>query len=91
MDLDQYPLVEMPDGSRHRIVPEAVLRALGASNETTNHFGKRIKALRATKGLSQGDLAQRSGLNQSKISRIESDHTEPESEVRDAVFKALGI
>ncbi|MGB7590079.1 MAG: helix-turn-helix transcriptional regulator, partial [Terriglobia bacterium] len=40
-------------------------------------LGKRLRALREAKGLSQGDIERRSGLLRSYISRVEGGYTAP--------------
>ena len=48
----------------------------GAGNGTLN-LGARIRAARLQRGLSQGDLEQRTGLLRCYLSRVENGHTEP--------------
>jgi transcriptional regulator with XRE-family HTH domain len=40
-------------------------------------IGDRLRAIREAKGLSQGDIEERSGLKRAYISRIEHGHTVP--------------
>jgi len=40
-------------------------------------IGKRLRALRKAKGLSQGDVAGRSGLSRHYVSRVENGHATP--------------
>jgi transcriptional regulator with XRE-family HTH domain len=53
--------------------------------------GKRIRALREAKGLSQGDIEKRSGLLRSYISRVEGGYTAPSLTTLDKFAKALEI
>jgi len=48
----------------------------GAANGTLN-LGVRIRQARLQRGLSQGDLEQRTGLLRCYLSRVENGHTEP--------------
>jgi transcriptional regulator with XRE-family HTH domain len=43
----------------------------------TQTFGERLRRLRTGAGLSQGDLAGRSGIPKSRLSRYENDHLLP--------------
>lgn len=42
------------------------------------HFGKRIREIRLQKGLTQEELAKRSGTSKTYISRVENNQIEPE-------------
>jgi len=53
--------------------------------------GKKIRALREAKGLSQGDIERRSGLLRSYISRVEGGYTAPSLATLDKFAKALDI
>lgn len=48
----------------------------GAGNGTLN-LGARLRQARLQRGLSQGDLEQRTGLLRCYLSRVENGHTEP--------------
>jgi transcriptional regulator with XRE-family HTH domain len=52
-------------------------------------IGERIRAIRAEKGLSQGDIEERSGLLRCYISRVEHGHTVPAVETVEKIAKAL--
>src|SRR2546422_911905 len=43
-------------------------------------IGDRLRQLREAKGLSQGDIEERSGLKRSYVSRVEGGHTVPSVE-----------
>ncbi len=54
-------------------------------------IGKRIRALREAKGLSQGDIEKSSGLLRSYISRVEGGYTAPSLSTLERFAKALGV
>ena len=54
-------------------------------------LGKRIRALREAKGLSQGDIERRSGLLRSYISRVEGGYTAPSFSTLEKFAKALAV
>jgi transcriptional regulator with XRE-family HTH domain len=54
-------------------------------------IGKRLRELREAKGLSQGDIARRSGLVRSYLLRIECGHAAPKLGVLEKWTKAMGI
>lgn len=54
-------------------------------------IGKRIRALRESKGLSQGDIERRSGLLRSYISRVEGGYTAPSLTTLEKFAKALEV
>ncbi len=54
-------------------------------------IGKRIRALREAKGLSQGDVEKRSGLLRSYISRVEGGYTAPSLATLEKFAKALDV
>lgn len=54
-------------------------------------FGNRLKALRKEKGLSQEELAERSGLNRPYISGIEKGKRNVSLEVMEKLAEALGV
>jgi len=55
------------------------------------YLGDRLRELRHSKGLSQGDLEKRTGLRRSYISRLENDHTVPALATLEKMSRALGI
>lgn len=55
------------------------------------NIGKRIRALREAKGLSQGDVERRSGLLRSYISRVEGGYTAPSVATLEKFAKALEV
>ena len=54
-------------------------------------LGKRLRALREAKGLSQGDIERRSGLLRSYISRVEGGYTAPSLSTLEKFAKALEV
>lgn len=52
---------------------------------------ERIKAIREEKGLSQGDIQERTGLLRCYVSRVENGHTVPSVETLQKFAKALGV
>lgn len=54
-------------------------------------IGERIRALRETKKLSQGDIEQRCGLLRSYLSRVENGHTVPSVETLEKLARALEV
>lgn len=55
------------------------------------NYGKAIKIVRNTRGLSQKDLAERVGLAPSYISRMEAGERKPTTETLETISGALGI
>lgn len=55
------------------------------------NIGKRIRMLRESKGLSQGDIEKRSGLLRSYISRVEGGYTAPSLATIEKFAKALEV
>lgn len=53
--------------------------------------GERLKALRESKSLSQGDMEERTGLLRCYTSRVENGHTVPTVETLEKYASALGI
>lgn len=60
-------------------------------NSLSKQFGKRVKAIRFDKGLSQGDVARRLKLHRSYISGIERGVRNPSLGVVEKIAKALGV
>ncbi|HEX2711864.1 MAG TPA: helix-turn-helix transcriptional regulator [Candidatus Acidoferrales bacterium] len=54
-------------------------------------IGERIRLLRETKKLSQGDIEQRCGLLRSYLSRVENGHTVPSVETLEKLARALEV
>jgi transcriptional regulator with XRE-family HTH domain len=54
-------------------------------------IGERLRQLRQTKGLSQGDLEDRSGLLRCYVSRVEHGHTVPSIETLERMARALDM
>src|SRR6058998_839009 len=62
-----------------------------ACEETTMVIGNRLKELRESKQLSQGDIEKRSGLLRCYISRVENGHTVPAVETLEKMARALDL
>src|SRR5882724_6494096 len=54
-------------------------------------IGERLRALRETKNLSQGDIEKRTGLLRCYISRVENGHTVPAVETLEKLARALEV
>ena len=65
-------------------VPLAVVRRVRAGDSY-------LKALRAHKGMTQGELAEKAGIRQGYLSEIESDRKTPTEEVRSKLAAALDV
>jgi transcriptional regulator with XRE-family HTH domain len=52
-------------------------------------IGNRLKELRESKELSQGDIEKRTGLLRCYISRVETNHTVPSVETLEKMARAL--
>jgi transcriptional regulator with XRE-family HTH domain len=59
--------------------------------EITMVIGDRLKELRETKELSQGDIEKRTGLLRCYISRVENGHTVPAVETLEKLARALEV
>jgi len=54
-------------------------------------IGERLRALRETKTLSQGEIEKRTGLLRCYISRVENGHTVPSIETLEKLARALEV
>jgi len=54
-------------------------------------IGEKLKALRAQKNLSQGDIEKRTGLLRCYISRVENGHTVPAVDTLEKLARALEV
>ena len=54
-------------------------------------IGDRLRTIRESKNLSQGDIEQRTGMMRSYTSRVENGHTVPSIETLAKYAQALGI
>jgi transcriptional regulator with XRE-family HTH domain len=54
-------------------------------------IGDKLKALRAQKNLSQGDMEKRTGLLRCYISRVENNHTVPSVDTMEKMARALEV
>src|SRR5437870_10156810 len=57
----------------------------------TMDIGKRLRIIRESRDLSQGDIERRSGLLRSYISRVEGGHTGPSLTTLEKFARALGV
>lgn len=55
------------------------------------NIGKRLRELRETEGLSQGDIEKRTGLFRSYVSRVECGHTTPSLDTLERWAKGLRV
>jgi HTH-type transcriptional regulator/antitoxin HipB len=55
------------------------------------HIGEEVRRLRAERGLSQQELAERIGVTQSVVARLEAGGVEPRLSTLDRVAQALGV
>jgi transcriptional regulator with XRE-family HTH domain len=54
-------------------------------------IGDRLKALRESKGMSQGDIEKKTNLLRCYISRVENGHTVPAIETLEKLTRAMGV
>lgn len=66
-------------------------KAISFKDYLNMNFSRAIKIIRATKGLSQSELAEISGIDASLISRFESGNRKPSINNLEAVSKKLAI
>lgn len=62
-----------------------------SSNELLQIFGDRLRLLRKSRDLAQSELADKSGVDQSRISRIESGNLNPTLQTLDALSRGLDL
>lgn len=55
------------------------------------HFGERLKQLRTERGLTQPQLAQAAGIEQSYLSKLENDKSVPSAEMFSTLLAGLGM
>lgn len=55
------------------------------------NFGEKVKQLRAERSLTQPQLAQAIGIEQSYLSKLENDKSIPSAEIFQAILKAFGL
>ena len=58
---------------------------------TTMNFGARLKQIRTDKNLTQPQLAELIGIEQSYLSKLENDKSQPSAEMFGNIIKALGM
>ncbi len=57
----------------------------------TDHVSKKIRELRAAQGLTQTELAQKAGIPQSHVSRLENAEHSPTHLTLEKIARALGV
>ena len=62
-----------------------------SESRATSNFSERLRKIREEKGLSQADLAQKTGLQPSAVSHFETGRRSPSFENLRALADALGI
>jgi transcriptional regulator with XRE-family HTH domain len=72
-------------------MPAAPRVSRGSDAVTGQTFGGRLKALREEKGLSQRELAERAGMNQFGVAKLEQGVREPTWATVQALARALGV
>lgn len=83
---------EIPwDFARHYVDPGYRARSERAAAEGRRIFGQRLRRLRQEKGLSQQELAAKSGISRVTIARIELGEQSPRYETIVALAKGLNI
>ncbi len=65
---------------------EELLRSSGPES-----FGRKLRTLRAFKGMGQDDLAEKSGMNRASISLLENGYRQPRRSTIKKLATALGI
>ena len=60
-------------------------------NNLTEQLGRRVKELRTRRGLTQADLAERAGISQTTLSRLEGGHQCPSLQGVATLAEALGV
>lgn len=81
--LAQAPITASPLQAERRGQPVGEARS--------NHVGKKVRELREAAGLNQTALAERAGLTQSHISRIENVEHHPTNFTLEKIARALGV
>ena len=74
---------------RHDSTVSYILWAM--PQEATLVIGDRLKSLRESKDLSQGDIEKRTGLLRCYISRVENNHTVPSVDTLEKLARALEV
>ena len=59
--------------------------------ESLVNFGERVKQLRSERNLTQPQLAQMIGIEQSYLSKLENDKSMPSADIFQAILKAFGL
>jgi transcriptional regulator with XRE-family HTH domain len=71
-------------------LPPQIARAPETASPQSFKLGERVRSLRLEKGMTLGDVAERSGLARSTLSKIENDRTSPTFEVLLKLAAGLG-
>ena len=83
-------ILDQRDGRIEPLAPDS--DQSGAENQNWREFsGQRVKEAREAAGLTQAELADRSGIPQSHISRIENAVHSPSRKTLERIAEALGI
>jgi len=83
---------EVPwDFARHFADPGYRARSEAAAKRGREVFGERLRALRSERGLTQEDLAERSGVHRVTIARIEAGERLPRYQTLEALAAGLEI
>jgi transcriptional regulator with XRE-family HTH domain len=59
--------------------------------EIAVNFGEKVKQLRAERNLTQPQLAQAIGIEQSYLSKLENDKSVPSADIFQSILRALGV
>jgi transcriptional regulator with XRE-family HTH domain len=73
------------------VVAYALLTGQSVGKELNMVIAERLRALRAQKNLSQGDIEKRTGLLRCYISRVENGHTVPAIETLEKMARAMEV
>jgi DNA-binding XRE family transcriptional regulator len=90
--LNDSRVEEVPwDFARHFVDPGYRAGSEAAGARGRRIFGERLRALRSERGLTQEDLAERSGIHRVTIARLESGERLPRYPTIEALARGLGI
>ena len=81
----------MGDGRKVFVVEAPQAERRGASNETRQRIGPAIRRLRQQRGLSLSDLAERTGISVSYLSRLEKGRSVPSFTLLSRLGQELGV
>jgi transcriptional regulator with XRE-family HTH domain len=60
-------------------------------NNSAKKLGKNIKRIRLAKGMTQGDICRKLGIDRAYISNVESGHKNPTLSTISKLAKTLGV